>query len=195
LADLAEIKMGGTEDFGNFVNAVIDQKAFDKITSYIQLAKNSAEVEVISGGGYDGTRGYFVEPTVLLTSNPHSQTMEEEIFGPVITIYVYEDSAWLETLRLVDETSAYALTGAIFAQDSYVLEEAKRVLVNAAGNLYLNDKCTGAVVGQQPFGGARASGTNDKAGSYLNLLRWVSPRTVKEVFVSPTDYRYPFLEA
>lgn len=195
LADLAEIKMGGTEDFGNFVNAVIDQKAFDKITSYIQLAKNSAEVEVIAGGGYDGAKGYFVEPTVLLTTNPHSQTMEEEIFGPVLTIYVYEDAAWLETLRLVDETSAYALTGAIFAQDSYVLEEAKRVLVNAAGNFYLNDKCTGAVVGQQPFGGARASGTNDKAGSYLNLLRWVSPRTVKEVFVSPTDYRYPFLEA
>ena len=195
LSDLAEIKMGGTEDFGNFVNAVIDQKAFDKITSYIQLAKNSAEVEVIAGGGYDGAKGYFVEPTVLLTTNPHSQTMEEEIFGPVLTIYVYEDAAWLETLRLVDETSAYALTGAIFAQDSYVLEEAKRVLVNAAGNLYLNDKCTGAVVGQQPFGGARASGTNDKAGSYLNLLRWVSPRTVKEVFVSPTYYRYPFLEA
>jgi 1-pyrroline-5-carboxylate dehydrogenase len=194
LADLASINMGGTEDFGNFVNAVIDQKAFDKIASYIEGAKNSAEVEVIAGGCYDGSKGYFVEPTILLTRNPHSQTMEEEIFGPVLTVYVYEDAEWLDTLGLVDETSAYALTGAIFAQDSYALEEAKGVLVNAAGNLYLNDKCTGAVVGQQPFGGARASGTNDKAGSYLNLLRWVSPRTVKEVFVSPTDFRYPFLE-
>jgi 1-pyrroline-5-carboxylate dehydrogenase len=191
--DLASIKMGGTEDFGNFVNAVIDEKAFDKISGYISEAKNSSEVEVIAGGGFDKSKGYFIEPTVLLTTNPHYRTMEEEIFGPVLTIYVYEDAKWTETLELVNSTSAYALTGAIFAQDAYAMAEATKALEHAAGNLYLNDKCTGAVVGQQPFGGARASGTNDKAGSYLNLLRWVSPRTVKEVFSSPTDYRYPFL--
>ena len=193
-ADLAAIKMGGTEDFGNFVNAVIDAKAFAKITSYISEAKKSPEVTVISGGNFDDSKGYFVEPTVLLTTNPTYRTMVEEIFGPVLTIYVYNDADWKETLALVDSTSAYALTGAIFAQDKYAMLEAMKDLENAAGNLYLNDKCTGAVVGQQPFGGARASGTNDKAGSYLNLLRWVSPRTVKEVFVSPTDFRYPFLE-
>lgn len=193
LADLATIKVGGTEDFGNFVNAVIDEKAFDKISGYISEAKNSSEVEVIAGGGFDKSKGYFIEPTVLLTTNPHYRTMEEEIFGPVLTIYVYEDAKWTETLELVNSTSAYALTGAIFAQDAYAMAEATKALEHAAGNLYLNDKCTGAVVGQQPFGGARASGTNDKAGSYLNLLRWVSPRTVKEVFSSPTDYRYPFL--
>jgi 1-pyrroline-5-carboxylate dehydrogenase len=192
-ADLTSIKMGGTEDFGNFVNAVIDEKAFDKISGYISEAKNSSEVEVIAGGGFDKSKGYFIEPTVLLTTNPHYRTMEEEIFGPVLTIYVYEDVKWTETLELVNSTSAYALTGAIFAQDAYAMAEATKALEHAAGNLYLNDKCTGAVVGQQPFGGARASGTNDKAGSYLNLLRWVSPRTVKEVFSSPTDYRYPFL--
>ncbi|MHA8051749.1 L-glutamate gamma-semialdehyde dehydrogenase [Aquirufa sp. ROCK-SH2] len=192
-ADLATIKVGGTEDFGNFVNAVIDEKAFDKISTYINEAKNSSEVEVVSGGGCDKSKGYFIEPTVLLTTNPHYRTMEEEIFGPVLTIYVYEDSKWTETLELVNSTSAYALTGAIFAQDAYAMAEATKALEHAAGNLYLNDKCTGAVVGQQPFGGARASGTNDKAGSYLNLLRWVSPRTVKEVFSSPSDYRYPFL--
>ena len=191
--DLASIKMGGTEDFGNFLNAVIDEKAFDKISGYISEAKNSSEVEVIAGGGFDKSKGYFIEPTVLLTTNPHYRTMEEEIFGPVLTIYVYEDAKWTETLELVNSTSAYALTGAIFAQDAYAMAEATKALEHAAGNLYLNDKCTGAVVGQQPFGGARASGTNDKAGSYLNLLRWVSPRTVKEVFSSPTDYRYPFL--
>jgi 1-pyrroline-5-carboxylate dehydrogenase len=191
--DLAAIRMGGTEDFGNFVNAVIDAKAFAKISGFIAEAKNDSAVQLIAGGGCDDSKGYFVEPTVLLTTNPKSRTMVDEIFGPVLTIYVYPDAEWVETLKLVDETSAYALTGAIFAQDSYALEEAKAKLVNAAGNLYLNDKCTGAVVGQQPFGGARASGTNDKAGSYLNLLRWVSPRTVKEVFVSPTDFRYPFL--
>lgn len=191
--DLASIKMGGTEDFGNFVNAVIDEKAFDKISGYITEAKNSPEVEVIAGGGFDKSKGYFIEPTVLLTTNPHYRTMEEEIFGPVLTIYVYDDSKWTETLELVNSTSAYALTGAIFAQDAYAMAEATKAFEHAAGNLYLNDKCTGAVVGQQPFGGARASGTNDKAGSYLNLLRWVSPRTVKEVFSSPTDYRYPFL--
>jgi len=191
--DLASIKMGGTEDFGNFVNAVIDEKAFDKISGYISEAKSSSEVEVIAGGGFDKSKGYFIEPTVLLTTNPHYRTMEEEIFGPVLTIYVYEDAKWTETLELVNSTSAYALTGAIFSKDAYAMAEATKALEHAAGNLYLNDKCTGAVVGQQPFGGARASGTNDKAGSYLNLLRWVSPRTVKEVFSSPTDYRYPFL--
>jgi 1-pyrroline-5-carboxylate dehydrogenase len=193
-ADLAAIKMGGTEDFENFVNAVIDAKAFAKITSYISEAKKSPEVQVIAGGNFDDSKGYFVEPTVLLTTNPTYRTMVEEIFGPVLTIYVYNDADWNSVLTLVDSTSAYALTGAIFAQDKYAMLEAMKVLENAAGNLYLNDKCTGAVVGQQPFGGARASGTNDKAGSYLNLLRWVSPRTVKEVFVSPTDFRYPFLE-
>jgi 1-pyrroline-5-carboxylate dehydrogenase len=176
------------------VNAVIDAKAFAKITSYISEAKKSPEVTVISGGNFDDSKGYFVEPTVLLTTNPTYRTMVEEIFGPVLTIYVYNDADWNSVLTLVDSTSAYALTGAIFAQDKYAMLEAMKVLENAAGNLYLNDKCTGAVVGQQPFGGARASGTNDKAGSYLNLLRWVSPRTVKEVFVSPTDFRYPFLE-
>jgi 1-pyrroline-5-carboxylate dehydrogenase len=191
--DLAAIRMGGTEDFGNFVNAVIDAKAFGKIAGFIADAKKDVDVTVVAGGNCDDSKGYFVEPTVLLTKNPKSKTMVEEIFGPVLTIYVYPDTEWKQTLTLVDETSAYALTGAIFAQDTYALEEAKAALVNAAGNLYLNDKCTGAVVGQQPFGGARASGTNDKAGSYLNLLRWVSPRTVKEVFVSPVDFRYPFL--
>ena len=192
-ADLDAIRMGGTEDFGNFINAVIDAKAFAKISGFIADAKNDADVKLIAGGNCDDSKGYFVEPTVLLTKNPKSRTMVEEIFGPVLTIYVYPDAEWSQTLKLVDETSAYALTGAIFAQDSYAMEEAKTALVNSAGNLYLNDKSTGAVVGQQPFGGARASGTNDKAGSYLNLLRWVSPRTVKEVFVSPVDFRYPFL--
>ena len=192
--DLAAIQMGGTEDFGNFVNAVIDAKAFAKITSFIADAKKDSAVSIFAGGGSDDTKGYFVEPTILLTTDPKSRTMVEEIFGPVLTIYIYEDKEWAKTLKMVDETSAYALTGAIFAQDSYAMEEAKLALMHAAGNLYLNDKCTGAVVGQQPFGGARASGTNDKAGSYLNLLRWVSPRTIKEVFVSPTDFRYPFLE-
>ena len=192
--DLAAIQMGGTEDFGNFVNAVIDAKAFAKITSFIADAKKDSAVSIFAGGGSDDAKGYFVEPTILLTTDPKSRTMVEEIFGPVLTIYIYEDKEWAKTLKMVDETSAYALTGAIFAQDSYAMEEAKLALMHAAGNLYLNDKCTGAVVGQQPFGGARASGTNDKAGSYLNLLRWVSPRTIKEVFVSPTDFRYPFLE-
>lgn len=192
--DLASIQMGGTEDFGNFVNAVIDAKAYAKIASYIRDAKKDVAVRIFAGGNCDDSKGYFVEPTILLTTDPKSRTMVEEIFGPVLTIYIYEDAEWLETLKLIDETSAYALTGAIFAQDSYAMEEANLALVHAAGNLYLNDKCTGAVVGQQPFGGARASGTNDKAGSYLNLLRWVSPRTIKEVFVSPTDFRYPFLE-
>lgn len=191
--EVATIKMGGTEDFSNFFNAVIDARAFSKITGYIDIAKQSKGVEVLAGGHYDNTKGYFVEPTIFVAEDPHFITMEEEIFGPVLTIYVYEDANWAETLQLIDSTSAYALTGAIFAQDTYALAEAAKALENAAGNLYLNDKCTGAIVGQQPFGGARASGTNDKAGSYLNLLRWVSPRTIKEVFVSPTDYRYPFM--
>lgn len=194
LEDLAQIKMGGTEDFGNFVNAVIDEKAFDRIVRYIETARETLGVEVIAGGKYDKTKGYFIEPTVLLTQDPQSKTMVEEIFGPVLTIYLYHSENFEQTLELADQTSPYALTGAIFSQDRYATELAMLKLKHAAGNLYINDKPTGAVVGQQPFGGARASGTNDKAGSYLNLLRWVSPRTVKETFVPPTDYKYPFLQ-
>ena len=193
LADLKTIKMGPTEDFSNFVNAVIDEKSFDKITSYIAQAKKDSEVEIIAGGNYDKTKGYFIEPTVILSSDPKYVTMEEELFGPVITIYVYDENKFEETLDLVDSTSVYALTGAIFSKDRYAIELATKKLRNAAGNFYINDKPTGAVVGQQPFGGARGSGTNDKAGSILNLLRWVSPRTIKETFVTPKDYRYPFL--
>lgn len=192
-ADLNEIKVGPVEDFSNFVNAVIDEKAFDKITTYIANAKASDKAKVIAGGNYDKSKGYFIEPTIILTEDPHYTTMCEEIFGPVLTIYVYDADKYEETLDIVNTTSDYALTGAIFAQDRYALEIANKKLVNAAGNFYINDKPTGAVVGQQPFGGARASGTNDKAGSKLNLLRWVSPRTIKETFVSPTDYKYPFL--
>jgi 1-pyrroline-5-carboxylate dehydrogenase len=193
IADLQTMKMGGTEDFGNFINAVIDEKSFDKISTYITNAKNDPRVSVVAGGNCDKSKGYFVEPTILLTTDPHYTTMCEEIFGPVLTIYVYEPEQFEQTLDLVDSTSPYALTGSIFAQDRYAVELATKRLENAAGNFYINDKPTGAVVGQQPFGGARASGTNDKAGSMLNLLRWVSPRTIKETFVSPTDYRYPFL--
>jgi 1-pyrroline-5-carboxylate dehydrogenase len=192
-ADLADIKMGPTEDFSNFVNAVIDERAFDKITNYIAKAKTDPSAEVIMGGGSDKSKGYFIEPTVILTEDPKYSTMCEEIFGPVLTIYVYDENQWEETLALVDSTSAYALTGAVFATDRYAVDQATKALVNAAGNFYINDKPTGAVVGQQPFGGARASGTNDKAGSKLNLLRWVNARTIKETFVSPVDYRYPFL--
>ncbi|MET3129318.1 1-pyrroline-5-carboxylate dehydrogenase [Arcicella rosea] len=192
-ADLSEIKVGPVEDFSNFVNAVIDEKAFDKITAYIDNAKASDKAKIIAGGNYDKSKGYFIEPTIILTEDPHYTTMCEEIFGPVLTIYVYDADKYEETLDIVNTTSDYALTGAIFAQDRYALEIANKKLVNAAGNFYINDKPTGAVVGQQPFGGARASGTNDKAGSKLNLLRWVSPRTIKETFVSPTDYKYPFL--
>jgi 1-pyrroline-5-carboxylate dehydrogenase len=191
--DLAEIKMGPTEDFGNFINAVIDEKAFDKISNYITEAKNNKEVEVIAGGSFDKSKGYFIEPTVLLCQNPKYKTMVEEIFGPVLSVYVYDENDFTETLDLVNETSPYALTGAVFSQDRYAIDIAMHKLENAAGNFYINDKPTGAVVGQQPFGGARASGTNDKAGSKLNLLRWVNARTVKETFVSPTDYKYPFL--
>ncbi len=193
LEDLQDIKMGSVEDFTNFFNAVIDEKAFDKISKYIDDAKASEVVEVIAGGNHDKSEGYFIEPTVLLSKDPQYVTMCEEIFGPVITIYVYDDDNWEETLKLVDGTSPYALTGAIFANDRFAAEQATKMLTNAAGNFYINDKPTGAVVGQQPFGGARASGTNDKAGSLLNLIRWVSPRTIKETFVPPTDYRYPFM--
>ncbi len=191
--DLASMKMGGTEDFTNFINAVIDEKSFDKIARYIDDAKKSPMVEVIAGGNYDKSKGYFIEPTILLTKDPMYVTMCEEIFGPVLTIYVYQADNFEETLELLDSTSPYALTGAIFSQDRYAIELATKRLNHAAGNFYINDKPTGAVVGQQPFGGSRASGTNDKAGSMINLLRWVSPRTIKETFVSATDYRYPFL--
>ena len=194
LNDVKDINMGMVEDFSNFFNAVIDEKAFDKITGYIEEAKKSNLVEVLAGGSYDKSSGYFVQPTVLLTKDPQYVTMCEEIFGPVITIYVYQEDRFDETLELVDQTSPYALTGALFATDRYVIEQASARLSNAAGNFYINDKPTGAVVGQQPFGGARGSGTNDKAGAMINLLRWVSPRTIKETFVPPTDFRYPFME-
>ncbi|MBK9424738.1 MAG: L-glutamate gamma-semialdehyde dehydrogenase [Bacteroidetes bacterium] len=194
IRDLASFKMGPTEDFGNFINAVIDEKAFDKITNYITNAEKSADVEIVAGGKSDKSKGYFIEPTVLLAKKPDYITLCEEIFGPVLTIYVYEDADFDKTLDIVDKTGIYALTGSIIAQDRYVIDHAMKKLVNAAGNFYINDKCTGAVVGQQPFGGARGSGTNDKAGSMINLLRWVSPRTIKETFVPPTDYKYPFLD-
>ncbi|WP_154853759.1 L-glutamate gamma-semialdehyde dehydrogenase [Cyclobacterium xiamenense] len=193
LADLASMKMGGPEDFGNFINAVIDEKAFDKISGYIEAAKKADQVEVIAGGTCDKSKGYFIEPTVLLVQDPLYTTMVEEIFGPVLSIYVYQENHYEEALELVNQTSPYALTGAVFSRDRYAIELATSNLRHAAGNFYINDKPTGAVVGQQPFGGARASGTNDKAGSMINLLRWVSPRTIKETFVSATDYRYPFL--
>ena len=193
IADLKSMKMGGTEDFSNFINAVIDERSFDKISGYISRAKSDDRVEIIAGGNCDKTVGYFVEPTVLQTTDPQYATLCEEIFGPVLTVYVYAADDFEAALSLVDGTSPYALTGAVFAQDRYAIELATKYLTNSAGNFYINDKPTGAVVGQQPFGGARASGTNDKAGSVLNLLRWVSPRTIKETFVSPKDYRYPFL--
>ena len=192
--DLKSIKMGVTEDFSNFVNAVIDERAFDKIASYIDRVKANDMNEIVAGGNYDKSKGYFIEPTVVLSKDPQSLTMCEEIFGPVVTIYVYQAERYEETLELVNSTSPYALTGSIIAKDRYAIELAAKKLVNAAGNFYINDKPTGAVVGQQPFGGSRASGTNDKAGSALNLLRWVSPRTIKETFVPPVDYRYPFLQ-
>jgi 1-pyrroline-5-carboxylate dehydrogenase len=190
---LDEITVGSPEDFSNFVNAVIDEKAFDKIVSYIERARNIEGNTIIAGGTYDKSVGYFIDPTIILSSDPHSLTMEEEIFGPVLTIYLYEDDAFEATLGLVDSTSPYALTGAVIAKDKSAVSLAAEKLRNAAGNFYINDKPTGAVVGQQPFGGGRTSGTNDKAGSYLNLLRWVSPRNIKETFVPPTDYKYPFL--
>ncbi len=189
-----EIKVGSPEKFTNFVNAVIDRPSFNKIKSYIDFAKNSEEAEVIVGGNCDDTVGYFIEPTIIFTSNPNFKTMEEEIFGPVLTIYVYENDKFEETLKICNETSPYALTGAIFSQDREAINIANKILYHAAGNFYINDKPTGAVVGQQPFGGSRASGTNDKAGSALNMMRWISVRTVKETFEPIEDYRYPFLE-
>jgi len=193
LAELATIKMGSPENLENFVTAVISEESFDKLAGYIERAKQDADAEIIAGGKYDKSVGYFIEPTIILTSNPKYVTMETELFGPILTIYVYDDNKWEETLELVDSTSEYALTGAVFAQDRYAIEVATHKLQNSAGNFYINDKPTGAVVGNQPFGGARGSGTNDKAGSALNLLRWVSVRTIKETLVPPTDYRYPFL--
>lgn len=193
ITDVKSMKMGSPEDFSNFITAVIHEGSFDKLASYIDQAKKDSDAEIIVGGNYDKSVGYFIEPTIIVTTNPHYTTMETELFGPVMTIFVYEDAKWEETLTLVDTTSPYALTGAIFSKDRYAIEQATVALQNAAGNFYINDKPTGAVVGMQPFGGARASGTNDKAGSALNLLRWASPRTIKETFVTPEDYRYPFL--
>lgn len=194
LEDLAAMKMGGTEDFGNFINAVIDEKSFDKLASYIDAAKKGKEAKIIAGGNYNKSKGYFIEPTIIQAKDPKYITMCEELFGPVLTVYVYEEDKFEEIIKTVDSTSIYALTGSIIAQDRYAIELATTKLQNAAGNFYINDKPTGAVVGQQPFGGARGSGTNDKAGSMINLMRWVSPRTIKETFVPPVDYRYPFLE-
>jgi len=194
LAMLAEIRMGDVADFRNFMGAVIDRRAWDRLTGYLARAKQDPGVTIVAGGGANAETGYFVEPTLIQVEDPRYRTMCEEMFGPILTIYVYPDARWAETLTLVDQTGPYALTGAVFAQDRRALAEAERVLRYAAGNFYLNDKPTGAVVGQQPFGGARASGTNDKAGSILNLVRWTSPRSIKETFVPPKDYRYPFMQ-
>jgi 1-pyrroline-5-carboxylate dehydrogenase len=188
LADLATMKMGGTEDFGNFINAVIDEKSFDKLTSYIDAAKKGKDAKIIAGGNYNKSKGYFIEPTIIQAKDPRYVTMCEELFGPVLTIYVYEEDKFEEIIKTVDSTSIYALTGCVIAQDRYAIDLATSKLQNAAGNFYINDKPTGAVVGQQPFGGARGSGTNDKAGSMINLMRWVSPRTIKETFVPPVWY-------
>jgi 1-pyrroline-5-carboxylate dehydrogenase len=191
---ISEIKVGDVCDFRNYVNAVIDEVAYDKIMSYINRAESSDDAQIITGGKGDKSKGYFIEPTVIVTGNPHFFSMEEEIFGPVMSVYVYKDDKFDDTLTLCDETSPYGLTGAIFSNDKYAMIKACRALRYAAGNFYINDKPTGAMVGQQPFGGARASGTNDKAGSHLNLLRWVSPRTIKETLIPATDFRYPFME-
>ena len=193
VAEVKSIKMGNVEDFTNFMNAVIDKAAFDSIVNYIDYAKESSDAEFLTGGGYDTSVGYFIEPTTIITTNPHFKTMEEEIFGPVLTIYVYDPNEWQEILQLVDQTSIYALTGCVVSQDRKAIDDASQALTHAAGNFYINDKPTGAVVGQQPFGGSRASGTNDKAGSIWNLARWVSQRTIKENFDPPKDYRYPFM--
>ncbi|MFA7228328.1 MAG: L-glutamate gamma-semialdehyde dehydrogenase [Melioribacteraceae bacterium] len=193
VSELKKLKTGDVADFSNYNNAVIDQAAFDTITGYIKYAQQSKDAEIIAGGKFNDKAGYFINPTIIVTTNPKFKTMEEEIFGPVLTVYVYEDDKYEETLRLCDDTSPYALTGAIFAQDRNAIVTADRILKHAAGNFYINDKPTGAVVGQQPFGGARGSGTNDKAGSFLNLVRWVSPRTIKENFVARKDFRYPFM--
>lgn len=194
LQDVKSFEMGSPENFGNFINAVIDKRSFDKISGYIDYIKSQPDAEIIAGGTYDDSEGYFIAPTVVETSNPKFRTMCEEIFGPVLTVFVYAPEDFETTLELIDQTSDYALTGAVFSNDRYALDVATKKLANSAGNFYINDKPTGAVVGQQPFGGARGSGTNDKAGSYLNLIRWVSPRTIKETFVPATDYRYPFMD-
>ncbi|HOU98249.1 MAG TPA: L-glutamate gamma-semialdehyde dehydrogenase [Bacteroidales bacterium] len=194
LDQVSQIKVGGVENFENFMNAVIDENSFDNIMNYIQLAKKSNECEILFGGNGDKSVGYFVQPTIIYTKNPYFTTMQEEIFGPVMTIYVYDDKDYQETLKICNKTSPYALTGSIFANDKYAMIEACRILRYAAGNFYINDKPTGAMVGLQPFGGSRASGTNDKAGGYLNLLRWVSPRTIKETFLPAKDFKYPFME-
>ncbi len=193
LNDISTITVGDPLDFTHFMNAVIDKPAFDSIRRYIDYAKTAKDAEIITGGNYDDSTGYFIEPTTIVTTNPHFKTMEEEIFGPVLTIYVYDPKDWKDTLRLVDSTSPYALTGAVFANNRESIIEASDALTHAAGNFYINDKPTGAVVGQQPFGGGRASGTNDKAGSMFNLIRWTSQRTIKETFDPPKDYRYPFM--
>jgi len=193
IEDVKSFKMGSPEDMSNFITAVINEGSFDKLAKYIDTAKSDKNAEIIVGGNYDKSKGYFIEPTVIVTTDPKYTTMVDELFGPVITIYVYEEDKFSETLKLVDETSAYALTGAIISKCRYAVIEATTALQNSAGNFYINDKPTGAVVGQQPFGGARASGTNDKAGSAQNLMRWISPRLIKETFVTPVDYRYPFL--
>lgn len=194
VTELKQLKTGEPTDFSNYNNAVIDKKSFDNIVSYIEYAKNSKEAEIVAGGKYNSTKGYYVNPTVILTTNPKFKSMEEEIFGPVLTVYVYEDEKFEETLHLCDETSPYGLTGSIFAQDRDAIVLADKILKHAAGNFYINDKPTGATVGQQPFGGARGSGTNDKAGSFLNLVRWISPRTIKESFVPRKDFKYPFMD-
>jgi len=193
-ATMDTIKVGSPEDFSCFVNAVINQAAFDTITGYIEYAKQHEAAAIIAGGGFDSSTGYFIDPTVIVTTDPHFKTMQEEIFGPVLTIYVYADEDFEATLDLCDQTSPYALTGAIFARDRAAVAMARHRLLHAAGNFYINDKPTGAVVGRQPFGGARASGTNDKAGSILNLYRWVSPRAIKENYLPAADYRYPFMD-
>ena len=193
LLDLASVKVGSPEDFSNFMNAVIDKKAFESITQYIKYAEKASDAEIISGGTFDDKKGYFISPTTILTKNPHFKTMEEEIFGPVLTIYLYDPSTWTQTLELIDSTSPYALTGCVMGKNENAIKEATDHLKHSAGNFYINDKPTGAVVGQQPFGGSRASGTNDKAGSELNLQRWISVRTIKETYDTPKDYRYPFL--
>ena len=192
--DMKSMKMGAPDDTTNFINAVIDKRAFDKLSNFIDDAKRDNDAEVIIGGNYDNSKGYFIEPTIILAKKPDYKTMHIELFGPILTVYIYDDKKWEETLELVNNTSPYALTGAIYSADRYIIDIATDALEDAAGNFYINDKPTGAVVGQQPFGGARGSGTNDKAGSVWNLLRWVSNRTIKETFVPPTDYRYPFLE-
>ena len=192
LEQVQSIKTGDVNDFSNFMNAVIDDASFENIVNYIKFTEQSSEANIISGGGYDKTMGYFIEPTTILTTNPYFKTMEEEIFGPVLTIYVY-DVSWDDICKIVDDTSPYGLTGTIFALDEKMIASGRKMLSQAAGNFYINDKPTGAVVGQQPFGGSRASGTNDKAGSPMNLYRWISLRTVKQTFNPPKDYRYPFM--